>query len=418
MNVDNQPIEPKNLLGLLTLAALFFSCQHKSYKATTYEFPNPVNTTSRTISYQTKQIFSTSNGIFADNDFAAARLNSFYQVNDSLFEATVSPENKPINPSPWYAFRIWSQEERNVAVRLVYEHSRHRYSPKISSNGTHWEPLSEDEFKVEKDSSAMTIKLNVTSDTLWIAAQEIVSAKDVWNWSSELTSDDRVRREVFGRSALGRDLFCLDIGERNSKNKDLIVILSRQHPPEVTGFFAMQHFVEALLNHKHADDFFKQHRVLVYPLLNPDGVDLGHWRHNAGGVDLNRDWAIYNQPETRQVADHIFEKRNTKGSRVILGLDFHSTYRDVYYTQDTTTLKSVIPHFRERWFKAIEEKIEGYEVNERPSGLGAPVTKSWFYVQFQADGITYEIGDTTPRNEIKKRAEVAASSMIELLSQP
>ena len=42
--------------------------------------------------------------------------------------------------------------------------------------------------------------------------------------------------------------------------------------------------------------------VIVYPLMNPDGVDEGHWRHNTGGIDLNRDWAHYNQPETRQVA--------------------------------------------------------------------------------------------------------------------
>ena len=32
-------------------------------------------------------------------------------------------------------------------------------------------------------------------------------------------------------------------------------------------------------------------RVLAFPLMNPDGVDLGHWRHNAGGIDLNRDWS-------------------------------------------------------------------------------------------------------------------------------
>jgi hypothetical protein len=31
---------------------------------------------------------------------------------------------------------------------------------------------------------------------------------------------------------------------------------------------------------------------------NPDGVDKGHWRLNDGGVDLNRDWGPFTQPET------------------------------------------------------------------------------------------------------------------------
>ena len=61
---------------------------------------------------------------------------------------------------------------------------------------------------------------------------------------------------------------------------------------------------------------------MVFPLMNPDGVDLGHWRHNAGGIDLNRDWALYRQPETRLVADFIVKEVKTQKSQLVLGLDF------------------------------------------------------------------------------------------------
>ena len=47
--------------------------------------------------------------------------------------------------------------------------------------------------------------------------------------------------------------------------------------------------------------------------MNPDGVDLGHWRHNANGVDLNRDWSYYNQPEIKQAVNFI-EKEKTNQS--------------------------------------------------------------------------------------------------------
>lgn len=51
---------------------------------------------------------------------------------------------------------------------------------------------------------------------------------------------------------------------------------------------------------------FRKHFVIkAFPMLNPDGVVNGHWRHNAMGVDLNRDWQNFNQPETRAVRDAL-----------------------------------------------------------------------------------------------------------------
>ena len=42
-------------------------------------------------------------------------------------------------------------------------------------------------------------------------------------------------------------------------------------------------------------------------VLKPDGVADGHWRHNDGGKDLNRDWGPFTQPETQAVAG-VLEK--------------------------------------------------------------------------------------------------------------
>ena len=98
---------------------------------------------------------------------------------------------------------------------------------------------------------------------------------------------------LLARSEQNRDLIGLDIYNGEAKGKEMLVILSRQHPPELTGYFAMQSFIDELLNDtKLSNDFRKKYRILVYPMVNPDGVDLGHWRHNTGGIDLNRDWGI------------------------------------------------------------------------------------------------------------------------------
>ena len=77
---------------------------------------------------------------------------------------------------------------------------------------------------------------------------------------------------------------------------------------------------------------FKKYRVLAFPLINPDGVDLGHWRHNASGVDTNRDWGRYRQPEIKSIVKFIHKIKKRDNNKIVMGLDFHSTYYDVFYT--------------------------------------------------------------------------------------
>ncbi|MEL6867928.1 MAG: M14 family zinc carboxypeptidase, partial [Bacteroidota bacterium] len=164
-----------------------------------------------------------------------------------------------------------------------------------------------------------------------------------------------------------------------------------------------------------ANDFRKKYRILFFPLINPDGVDLGHWRHNGGGIDLNRDWAYYRQPEVRQTADQIVSMVKKAKSKVILGLDFHSTYKDIYYSNSLAP--DQIHHFKDYWLQGIEEALVAfdYQTKEAPSGLRAPVSKGWFYQQFKAEALTYEIGDSTPRDMIMLKGRISALEMMQLL---
>ena len=79
-------------------------------------------------------------------------------------------------------------------------------------------------------------------------------------------------------------------------------------------------------------EFFRQHMIVFVPLLNPDGVQEGYWRHNLRGTDLNRDWFDQAQPETQSVIRYLGNLQN-QGKEVVLHIDFHSTRRDVLYTQ-------------------------------------------------------------------------------------
>lgn len=395
---------------LFAILIIFSGCY--TYQAQSYDFPRPVDTTDKPIIKQSKKTYNVQ-GVYANNQFAGARLNNFTFVKDNHFQATIEPENKPINFSPYYAFKLWSNEPKTIKLELNYTHARHRYQPKISTDGKTWQLLSKDKVELAKDSVNAYLTLGISSDTLWVAAQEVTNSNHVKTWCIDQATHKDATLITFGKSKLGRELFMLDIHDGAVAKEDVIVILSRQHPPEVTGYFAMQAFIdEVLADNPLANDFRKKYRILVFPLMNPDGVDLGHWRHNAGGIDLNRDWAYYHQPETRQVADKVVELSKKSNSNVILGLDFHSTWYDIYYTNKA--VPKHLPHFKDYWLHGVHETI-GEDINERPSNVGSPVSKGWFATQFDAVGITYEIGDETPRDYIKTKGKAAATEMMELL---
>jgi hypothetical protein len=380
-------------------------------------FRETVDTTSKSIAFQKKQTYSLEElGVYASNDFDGARLNGFEKLNDSTATVIITPENEPINNSAYYAFNIWADTKKPFYIKFDYPKLyRHRYIPKLKKEDE-WHIMKKECIFINKD-SVVTIKLDLNSKPLTVAAQELQTYNDVKQWYIGLLKgkENYATLEYFGQTPLGRDLPVINIGVGSPKGKDVVVLLTRQHPPEVTGYYAYQHFLSTILNGSELSTaFLKKYQVLAFPILNPDGVDLGHWRHNTGGVDTNRDWAVYNQPEIKQVVKYITKELNKNDSKIVLGLDFHSTYHDVFYTnkiREGTTM----PNFIEDWFAALEANIPNYKVNEAAGNSTKPVSKGWFLYGHNAVGITYEIGDATPKERIKVIGTTTAKEMMKIL---
>jgi hypothetical protein len=380
-------------------------------------FKTPVNTLSRKIDIQDKKIYNLENSdIYLSNKFDGARLNGVKKINDSTAILFIKPENSPINNSAYYAFKVWSSTKKHFYFTFSYpEGYKHRYIPKLKINDS-WTII--DEKDVFKKGKTVTVKLNLSSNTITVSAQEVENSEDVKKWYTSLIvgKESYVQLKSAGKSVSGRDLPVLDIYKGDKKNKEIIVLLTRQHPPEVTGYYAFQSFLETILNDSElSKQFLNKYRVLAFPILNPDGVDMGHWRHNYGGIDLNRDWSVYNQPEVKNVVTFISKTLEEDDAKIILGLDFHSTYKDIFYTnkvRESTTM----PNFIRFWFAGLEENIPNYKVNEASGNSTKPVSKGWFLYGHNAVGITYEIGDKTPKEFIDLKGRVSANQMMKIVT--
>ncbi len=380
---------------------------------------NPFDTNNKKIFIQTKKVYNLeSMNINISNDFDGARLNNVEKINDTLIAVSIYPENAPINNSAYYAFKIWSETHKNIYVQFKYPKDyEHRYIPKLKTEATEWESISNE--NVYLLDSIYTVKLALTKKPLIVAAQEIITSTDTKNWYSQLlySNSNLARYKTIGKSVLGKPLPMLDLYIGDPKNKDIIVLLSRQHPPEISGFIAFQSFLETILNDSElSKTFFSKYRVLVFPIVNPDGVDLGHWRHNANGIDLNRDWGFYRQPEVKAITKAIVKASKKSKGKVILGIDFHSTQEDLYYTSHTIE-GTTIPHFYDEWFGAIDTTFPDYEPNEIRDDSTQPVSKGWFLTTFKATAVTYEIGDETARDFVKEKGKVAAIEMMKILNK-
>ncbi len=403
----------KKILGLLLVLLSLQACKTNYYTRKTYDFKKPVDTRDKKIVLQKKASFRI-DGITVDNNFDGARMNGFSKVNDTLYKIEISPENYPINPSPWYAFKISSDVNKKIYLQLTYKHAKHRYNPKISRDRKNWQPIEALYYGV--DSVSISFPVYVDIHPQWIAAQKIINSTDVKQWMDSLLQNKFFQEQkIVGQSVLGRDIPYFRIGEGSSENKKVIILLSRQHPPEVTGFMALQYFVSELLkDDAMTRNFYKKYDIWVFPLLNPDGVDLGHWRHNAHGIDLNRDWAFYRQPEIDAVTDFIIRKAKQGNNQVILGIDFHSTFKDIYYVYKDD-IQTKLPEFQQFWTTSIDRMVYPFKTKYIASDILQPVSKNWFKIQFDASGITYEVGDNTPERIIAKKSKAAAVALMDLL---
>lgn len=349
-------------------------------------------------------------GLTFQADFPAGRLNGCRRRGENAYTLYIEPEDQPINPSPWYAFRVSSDKPRELRLTLDYGEARHRYHPKLHS-ACQWRPLPT-EVKLTDGRTRASFRLTVETQPLTVAAQPLITPEHERAWMERLAAATAFATAPLGRSAEGRDIVSL---ASLPGSAGTVVITGRQHPPEVTGAQALHAFVERLAKDDPlARNFRRRFGVFVVPLLNPDGVVHGHWRHDSAGTDLNRDWGPFRRPETRALRDAMAELARSDHPPILV-LDFHSTWRDVLYTQPDTAA-GPRAGFPGAWHRAINARLEGSGL-ERTAGHnpGKPTLKTWAHQTYRVPAITVELGDRTALPRIHRTAAIAAEEMMRLL---
>lgn len=338
-------------------------------------------------------------------DFEGASRSTCYVEDERTLSILVTPEHlPPINPSPWYAFRYSIPKGQNLTVNIRYIGARHRYAPVWRGSGN---PST---FSVTVAQDKQSVSITLPPGDGVVSSQPLVTSAHYDKLLGQLAERGRGKKFILGRSHGGRPIKAVRLGNANAPR--LVVLLGRQHPPEVTGATAMDAFSLAIarLVRSGAIDG-KQFQFLIVPLLNPDGVARGHWRANLGGADLNRDWGIFKQPETRAVGDWL--ARLPARIRPVLMLDFHSTNRNLFYVQEeeaSTQGKT----FLAAWLQGKEAAFAGFpfKIEPRNANPDSGTTKNWFNATYGIPAFTYEVGDESDPIAVRAAAEALAQNLV------
>lgn len=358
-------------------------------------------------------------------NFEAAKLNSCQELEDGSYLLTTDAENRPINPSPWYAFTVNSTEDiigsesanNTVTLTIAAVQARSRYLPKMQMPNGSWQALN-----FELTPAGLKFEIVLGKAPIKIAGQPIINNSDYETWANDFAAKGVFEKVNIGKSTQGRSIFALVA--KQADNHEWLVLIGRQHPPELTGAMAMLEFADSINANKHdLSDFYKRFNVLIVPNVNPDGVASGNWRHNVKGADLNRDWGKFEQVETTVVnayMESLLMATNSQQQKLVFAVDFHSTQQDIFYTMPNDY--SLAPaDFSDKWLEKVKANtVSSFVVRNRPgTSPGRGVFKQYIADTYNVHAITYEMGDNTPKVLIDHVAKASATQLVKhMLATP
>ena len=349
-----------------------------------------------------------------DFDFPGAGNLTCEVINSKYIKFFINPEtDDSINPSPWFAIRK-SKHSEDIKLEFDYKNYQHRYDPKISNDKKIWKKINQTNILKDENGKIIIINFSPSNEKEYISSQELITEDWYNDWFNYLGGLEKVKSELIGLSVLKKPITMFFVEENT--NNPYILILGRQHPPEVTGAIAIKSFVNELISKNDlSESFLDNYNIIFVPLMNPDGVENGYWRYNENKKDLNRDWGIFSQPETKSVNNKLINFKDDKKIEVFI--DFHSTYKNIFYISDISKSHK-LQNFLKNWLNNSKPDLLKIDYDYKIVNSMSPnngVSKNYIFNTYNIPSVTYEVSDVEDRDKIKKSSSILSKKLMQSL---
>jgi len=217
-----------------------------------------------------------------------------------------------------------------------------------------------------------------------------------------LTSFDNhpkiVKRELLTETLDGRLVDYLVVREPGDTILPVIWITARQHPAEAASSWKMESLLIWLLSEdEEAVELLKRVEFHIVPMMNPDGVVRGHYRYNAAGLDLNRQWKNEensNAPTVKKVQNLMREQyKADRDIKCFVDLHAISSRQKIfmYYTEDLL-MREEYEEEMQRFMKTFTQ-INPLFSDQKSEGIipgETGIAKDWVHSEFLIPTYTFE----------------------------
>lgn len=207
---------------------------------------------------------------------------------------------------------------------------------------------------------------------------------------------DTARIETIGTAPKGAPIHAITIGG-GTEARGTFVISGYQHFSEWAGIRVIKALLQRLLSDS-GEPLRRHWRWVIYPCINADALRLG-WRgdpHAVDGINLNRDWADFEQPQTQSVRDHLVNEL-ASGPPLLHALDVHQGW----HSRDTCGAgMTVFPdgaaearliEQQEAFTRYLYERADYTDFIWRHGGVDRPNLAGWITRTFEQPGQTLEV---------------------------
>lgn len=222
-----------------------------------------------------------------------------------------------------------------------------------------------------------------------------VTWRDLGRTLSYARKSKQARVEQIGLAPQGSPLHAIVLdGSENATGT--FVISAHQHFSEWAGVRVIDAMVHHLLDEP--SQRLRRFRWVFYPCINADALAHG-WRgdpHRTAGINLNRDWGPFQQPQTRAVNDHLM-KELSHGPPLLHAVDLHMGWhsRDtcgagLTVFEEGNSPPSLIDQQAAftRWFY---ERADYTDFVWRHGDVDCPNFAAWIWRAFGRPGQTLEV---------------------------
>jgi hypothetical protein len=280
-----------------------------------------------------QKITKTIDGITFTSDYDNGSLEDVSYVGTDEFSCTIYEEPGVLGTAKyWFRFRMTGVAGRTITLNI--DHSANP-RPVISADGVTWRRLTAVEAPTLYE---IVLTFGATQDFAELAFFYPFGVDEIYQHVSAIVNSSAdASTQTIGQSFQGRDMWMVTVTDRSvpDTDKHRVWVHSRVHAGEVTATPTVLGILEQVTENSPLGELLRTHCIFnIVPLMNVDGVFLGHTRWDSQGFDIERDWCTpVTLPEVLNIKAQV-DNFMAGSNPIEVALNLHATqgnYTDTFF---------------------------------------------------------------------------------------